>query len=142
MDVKKELRKFLIEEGIENGKSIILRELESIEKEYYNKLKTPKVEELENEMYKTYLNDLDIDITYIDVSKIVENEIRTSIYRVSDPVEPRTIGMWDTNLTEGKTYRINKIIGDYIVIRDDSGELNPYLKARFVNKSEYLPSHN
>jgi hypothetical protein len=50
--------------------------------------------------------------------------------------------MWDTNLTEGKTYRINKIKGDYIVIRDDSGELNPYLKARFLNKSEYLPSHN
>lgn len=142
MNVKTKLRKFLKEEGIENGKSIILKEIESIEKEYFKKLQTPEVVKLEEDMYKLHLADLGIDVTYTDVSQQIEDDLRTSIFRVSDPVEPTTIGMWDTNLTEGKTYRINKIKGDYIVIRDDSGELNPYLKARFLNKSEYLPSHN
>lgn len=142
MNVKTELRKFLHEEGIENGKSIILKELESIEKEYFNALQTTSAKELENEMYITHLTDLNININYTDVSQQIEDELRTSIYRVSDPVEPITIGMWDTHLTEGRTYRINKVSGDYIVIRDDSGELNPYLKARFLNTSDYLPSHN
>jgi hypothetical protein len=142
MNVKTELRRFLKEKGIENGKSIILKELDSIEKEYFNALQTAEVKELENEMYTMHLTDLNINITYIDVSQQVDDELRTSIYRVSDPVEPITIGMWDTNLTEGRTYRINKVAGDYIVIRDDSGELNPYLKARFLNKSDYLPSNN
>lgn len=142
MNVKTKLRKFLKEEGIENGKSIILKEIESIEKEYFKKLQTPEVVKLEEDMYKLHLADLGIDVTYTDVSQQIEDDLRTSIFRISDPVEPTTIGMWDTNLTEGKTYRINKIKGDYIVIRDDSGELNPYLKARFLNKSEYLPSHN
>lgn len=142
MNVKTKLRKFLKEKGIENGKSIILKEIESIEKEYFKKLQTPEVVKLEEDMYKLHLADLGIDVTYTDVSQQIEDDLRTSIFRVSDPVEPTTIGMWDTNLTEGKTYRINKIKGDYIVIRDDSGELNPYLKARFLNKSEYLPSHN
>lgn len=142
MNVKTKLRKFLKEKGIENGKSIILKEIESIEKEYFKKLQTPEVVKLEEDMYKLHLADLGIDVTYTDVSQQIEDDLRTSIFRISDPVEPTTIGMWDTNLTEGKTYRINKIKGDYIVIRDDSGELNPYLKARFLNKSEYLPSHN
>ena len=142
MSVKTELRKFLKKEGIENGKSIILKELDSIEKEYFLTLQTPEAKKLEEDMYKLHLSDLVINVTYTDVSQQVDDDLRTSIYRISDPVVPITIGMWDTNLTEGKPYRINKIKGDYIVIRDDSGDLNPYLKARFLNKSNYLPSSN
>lgn len=142
MNVKTELRKFLTEEGIENGKSIILKEIASIEKEYFGKLQTDEVKELETEMYQKHLSDLNLQTTFGTPVVDAEEELRNSIFRVSDPVEPKTVGIWDNNLTEGQEYRINEVSGNIIIIRDDSGELNPYLKSRFRNKSNYLTSNN
>lgn len=141
MNVKTDLREFLIEQGIENGKSIILKEIAAIEKEYFSSLQTDEVKELEKEMYITHLSDMNIDINYENVTSKVMDELRTSIYRVKDPVEPIEIGIWDTNLTEGKSYVIEIMRGDTIGIIDDSGELNPYLKTRFKNLATNLSSN-
>jgi hypothetical protein len=142
MEIKTKLREFLSEEGMVHGKEILIQTIAALEKEYFDKIKTDAVLNLEAEMFNKHLIDLDIDVVYNDISKEVEHEYRTTIYRVSDPVEPTIVGNWDRDITEGKTYRVNDVSGDYIVIRDDSGLLRPYLKSRFINTSKYLPGHN
>jgi hypothetical protein len=142
MEIKDQLREFLSEEGMVHGKEIIFNTIAALEKEYFDKVKTTAVETLEKEMFNKHLADLNIDVIYNDISQEIEHEYRTTIYRVSDPVEPTIVGNWDRDITEGKTYRVNSVSGDYIVIRDDSGLLRPYLKSRFINTSKYLPGHN
>jgi hypothetical protein len=146
MEIKAELKKFLSKEGMVNGKSIILDTIDSLEKEYLTSLKTKANQDLENKMYNLHLKDLDIDVVYEDVSSDVSEKLdyayRTSVFRVSDPVKPTIVGNWDRNITEDSTYRVNEVMGDFIVIRDDSGKLRPYLKSRFINTSPYLDNHN
>lgn len=144
MEMKKIIKEYLSNEGTREGKINILRFLLETEKELANE---PTVRRLKlGHKEPSYrLSDWFVDQGLPTKDTIVRKlqDIKKSIsephgtnFEIHDPVKCRVVGTWDRFLTKERTYIVHEITDECIIIKDDSGDLNPYLKDRFINLSK------
>lgn len=140
MEMKKEVKQFLEEKGIRKGKIEIFNIIREIE----NEAEKVRLGGKEKQVLDTVLEQIGIPTTESLTNKAKEimgtSSRKEEVYRTSDPVVPKAVGLYDSYLTENKEYRIIKVEENLIWIHDDSGDLNPYIKNRFKNTSPYLNS--
>lgn len=70
-----------------------------------------------------------------DLSK---KDLSEESFKKGDLVECNSVGAFDRFLKEGTIYEVIKNLEDSIVIKDDSGTENPYLKVRFRRVAKNL----
>jgi hypothetical protein len=123
MEIKDILKDYLITNGVKEGKVKLVSILSEIEKELIKDGVVYEGEELELKI-----------LSLID-AKLGESE---DLFELHDPVKVKTLGDWDRFLTLDRVYQVYEIKEDCIIIRDDSGDFNPYLKDRFINLSKRM----
>lgn len=121
MELRSQLKGYLRSKGVRSGKMEVLKMLEEVATEI-NITGVPQFPRTESNLLN-FVFDRKPDDTIPE-------------FEVHDPVKIKELGMWDNYLTKGNVYIVHKVTDECIVIKDDSGDLNPYLKSRFINLSK------